>query len=1110
MALSDKTHRNRAWEYPMNKEQIDKKYFYEVAARATTLREKIDEPQRFSFHPVSDRLFEQRLTEWRKVVAPNDAVMFENRLKNDGLKEDDLKNLLGTVSFSSENLLPAWIKPFRELMGFLSSYDPTDISAEMARIFGPEQDKKIPFLHLLTPLTAYAIHQLDERTSGLKTELFSGNARQMLHLQLALIIEYYTSHTFQLEFDVYRSSQQSSLSRILGNVDPGIQPQDQYYQTFCMRIIEDGWKDFFAEYSVLARIITMLLTNWINNSSNFILRLGSDFSEITNRFAGGAFPGLLTAFKGSISDAHDGGKGVFSLKFESGLQLVYKPKDLALEHAWSELINWFNEKGLKPDLKPLNVIPREGYGWAGFVEAAGCGSEQEVADYYCRIGALIGIIYLLNGNDCHFENLIASGAYPTLIDLESVMHHDARPFADELGDNAMFFARNQLGNSVFRTGFLPSWKEGKDGFLYDMSGIGGYGNGVSPYLLSKWHHINTDQMKLSFTPGRYQDLNNLPVLNGQQQKPVPYTEQIVAGFTAFYKLVILHRNEVPIHLFAGKELRFIFRSTQIYAMVIKKLMNPKYMRTGIERSIGIELLTRAFLHNQPPNPYWSVSKSELRQMEETDIPIFWADSDKADLKDNAGIISVGHMRNVVYDEVKSQIDKMDEKDLDKQVKFIRAALFFKEAGHDSVKDTEETHAWKLEEISALDKDKLMESAVKIARILQSEAIFSTDGSCSWMSAGIIGTNRFRIQPMSKFLYDGMPGMLLFLSALYAVTADPEIKRLNEAALKSLRQVIENMHQYHVYASTSPIGIASGISSVIYALLKISAFLDDPSFIQDAEKVSDLVTPSMIQKDRYFDIISGSAGCILGMLALYNHSGHAESLEKAILCGEHLLKNVTKNNDGSCGWTTAGKNMLAGFSHGQAGIAYALLKLYEVTGNARYRDAAEQSIRYENTLYSPEHNNWEDIRGIEEQKDHVPSFMSAWCHGAPGIGLARLASMHLSNEPSVEKDIQNAIEETRRAVNSMTSRDHICCGNLGLADILLYFAQKTGDKYLVAESAELTAKVILAAEKRGHYNILLGSGENLANTGLFQGLTGIGYSLLRQAFPDKFPCILIFD
>jgi type 2 lantibiotic biosynthesis protein LanM len=343
-----------------------------------------------------------------------------------------------------------------------------------------------------------------------------------------------------------------------------------------------------------------------------------------------------------------------------------------------------------------------------------------------------------------------------------------------------------------------------------------------------------------------------------------------------------------------------------------------------------------------------------------------------------------------------------------------------------------------------------------------------------------------------------------------VTADPDIKRLNDAALLTFRQVIDNMHKYKVHAKASNIGIASGVSSVIYALLKMSAFLKDPSFINDAEKVSDILSPEKIRKDQHFDILSGSAGCILGMLALYNHSGHAESLEKAILCGEHLLKNVTKNSDGSCGWTTAEKKMLAGFSHGQAGIAYALLKLYEVTGNRAYRDAAMQAIRYENTLYAAEQNNWQDLRAFEERKDNGPVYMSAWCHGAPGIGMARLAARHLLNDASAEPDIKNAIRETLRAARSMAGRDHICCGNMGLADMLLYFAQKTGDSKLATESAELTAKVLLAAEKRGHFNILLGSADHIANTGFFQGLSGIGYSMLRQAFPDKFPGILVFE
>ncbi len=70
-------------------------------------------------------------------------------------------------------------------------------------------------------------------------------------------------------------------------------------------------------------------------------------------------------------------------------------------------------------------------------------------------------------------------------------------------------------------------------------------------------------MNLIVIPARLKDQENIPVLNGQKQTPIPYSQEIVDGFTAFYRLLLKHRHELPIHLFAGKELRFIFRSTRI-------------------------------------------------------------------------------------------------------------------------------------------------------------------------------------------------------------------------------------------------------------------------------------------------------------------------------------------------------------------------------------------------------------------------------------------------------------------------------------------------------------------------------------------------------------------
>ena len=66
------------------------------------------------------------------------------------------------------------------------------------------------------------------------------------------------------------------------------------------------------------------------------------------------------------------------------------------------------------------------------------------------------------------------------------------------------------------------------------------------------------------------------------------------------------------------------------------------------------------------------------------------------------------MRIAVYNEVKSHLQEMNENDLKKQVRLIRAALFFKEIGHDSIKGNEETKAENLECVLPANKDVLME------------------------------------------------------------------------------------------------------------------------------------------------------------------------------------------------------------------------------------------------------------------------------------------------------------------------------------------------------------------------------------------------------------------
>ena len=121
------------------------------------------------------------------------------------------------------------------------------------------------------------------------------------------------------------------------------------------------------------------------------------------------------------------------------------------------------------------------------------------------------------------------------------------------------------------------------------------------------------------------------------------------------------------------------------------------------------------------------------------------------------------------------------------------------------------------------------------------------------------------------------------------------------------------------------------------------------------------------------MIDGSAGAIAVLLNL-------QLVEAASTHGDLLLSEACRNDKGWSWKTIPSVRNLTGFSHGASGIAWALLELYNVTGEARFRDAALEAFRYERHCFNPTEQNWPDFR------DRQTSFPVYWCHGAAGIAL----------------------------------------------------------------------------------------------------------------------------
>jgi lantibiotic modifying enzyme len=61
-------------------------------------------------------------------------------------------------------------------------------------------------------------------------------------------------------------------------------------------------------------------------------------------------------------------------------------------------------------------------------------------------------------------------------------------------------------------------------------------------------------------------------------------------------------------------------------------------------------------------------------------------------------------------------------------------------------------------------------------------------------------------------------------------------------------------------------------------------------------------------------------------------------------------------------------------------------------------------------------------------------MTSWCHGAPGIGLARLGSLPILDTAEIRQEIAVAINTTQQF--GLHNIDHLCCGNFGRMEVLL--------------------------------------------------------------------------
>lgn len=1105
---------------------------------------------------------------WMQCVADGDREAFEERLDWDGLTWSDARAVVGDVELGASTPLPQWTYGLAAVVRRVAAAppitdDPLDVpgapeegpqaktdastaSTDTPDVFGFHEGP-VPFIHLLRPIANDARERVEARTQSANrlTEDAWGDATEHLIRRLSQIC----SKALQIKFAVHRSIEQAMApaSPNAANAADESDAASAIYRSFVRQMKTGGLAAFFREYAVAGRLVVTTLAYWVDALTDFVERLDADEAVLRERLSINHPLGRVTSLTIGVSDPHNNHRFVIITTFETGARVVYKPRSLALEAFYYQFLCWLNDRDVGLPFQTLKVVDQGTYGWVEFAETTGCDTEAQVERYFERAGALICVVYALSGTDFHLENILAVGEQPMLVDLEMLACPPFRGIAAERDwARAIRRTSNVIVDSVLRTHLLPAWHVGSEGETYDQSGLGTNQAERFDVRRFRWYDVNTDRMeaRVATVSGDVTDLgdqSNAPRLNGAVVSATDYVPAITRGFEVTYDRLCAHRNTLlndddsPLCRLSGLSSRLLYRSTKVYGAMLQRSLEPKYLTHGVRRSMEIEKFARALTLNRSETAYRAVIQAECQAVEQLDVPLFSARTDQVAMRLDGRERLDDVLDATGLSAVTDRIASLNPNDRDLQVGLIRTSFAAHE--HVNAHGTASTLpvASTPSNAPALTPDDLVAEAGRIATHLERLSFSTGPEYATWLSLNSIrGTDRRRIQPLGWNLYDGALGVALFLAAYSRVTGAAAPGRLARQAVNAIREGVETARFRSSLQRSMSLGGGLGLGSLVYGFTGLSRLLDDDGMLHTASHIADLIdapasnsaSPPATNRaddpttgeardsadDVTYDVTDGVAGGILGLLALHRETQDADLLVQATSLGHVLLDaRVADPVSGCRAWRTGpgegdDRPLTTGFAHGAAGIAYALTRLGDAIDSRTFLDAADEAYRYEHDVYVPEVDNWPDVRTSADalaQREHP--LWSTWCHGATGVGFARVGSAHASSAPHVHADLERAL----RITNAWRLRtvDHLCCGNVGRADLLLEAATRLDRPELADAARRLVDRVVDRATQRGTYGY--GWNSSLYAPGFHQGKSGIGYTLLRLVDPSL-PSVLLWE
>ena len=582
-------------------------------------------------------------------------------------------------------------------------------------------------------------------------------------------------------------------------------------------------EELYNSYPELIRLLSLNIKNYVNYIKEILNNTEKEHDELNLIFGKKQKLGNLKKIQFTGSDVHKG-KFVVKLVFNTGICLMYKPRELTAERAYEKLTEWINSQHIPGayDLKACKIHTVNNGGWMEYIIPDKCNCNEEIKEFYVRMGQLLCILYTLRASDFHSENLISQKGHPILIDLETIAGQGVGSL-----DNKEFTAEQNanlyINESVTKVSLLPTRIiNHKNNKSIDIGGLSGDQKQEFPFKSCVIRNMYTDDVCVQQRYVKAEVCGNNPVLNGNIVKSEHYINYIKKGFLLIYEWIYKNKLcyiENISNIFKDCKCRLVLKPTNVYSQLLRTSLHPDLLHNSTDRLIYLHRLGLLYNIYNKNQTYKKIIKSELEDLSNGDIPYFSSKFDKSALENSDGIEIEGYYQNSIQTNIISRINDMDKEDLSWQMFFIDASY--------SSKCSKFNIDYDLEDTCYLKNDICLKNEIETALHKISDVILkrSFSGTISgkknitFIDLNTYNNSLYGVCPTDYSLYNGNLGIGLYLACVSKLFDSSYIQNISMQSIVKIINIISDNQCFE----NMPI---SELCQNLYSVFKISVILNN--------------------------------------------------------------------------------------------------------------------------------------------------------------------------------------------------------------------------------------------------------------------------------------------